>query len=263
MEKVFVKKDTRFLSELKRKFSKRNSFRKSELRAFYRARMDGFDENAFRRIFYSLNKEGKIVKVDTDAYILNKNKNRYLAERKAFEPALSSEVISIHNLVKENFPYTKFSLWETRVLYEFMVHQPARNLIILDVEKDAAESVFNLLSARFTGKVFLDPTRETVENYVFRLTDSIIVVPMISRSPLQTIQGIAYPRLEKILVDIVADEDKYYILHGSELYNIYEGAFQNYRIWERALFWYAQRRHVNKRIRALIAKKTRIQLIQV
>jgi hypothetical protein len=143
-----------------------------------------------------------------------------------------------------------------------MVHQPARNLTLLDVEKEAAESVFNFLSDEIVGKVFLDPGRETVENYVFRLTDSIIVVPMISRSPIQTVQEIPYPKLEKILVDIVADEDKFYIFHGRELVNIYEGAFNNYRMSQRTLFWYAQRRRVKMGIRDLITNNTGIRIVQ-
>jgi hypothetical protein len=85
---------------------------------------------------------------------------------------------------------------------------------------------------------------------------------MISRSPIQTVQEIPYPKLEKILVDIVADEDKFYIFHGRELVNIYEGAFNNYRMSQRTLFWYAQRRRVKMGIRDLITNNTGIRIVQ-
>jgi hypothetical protein len=133
---------------------------------------------------------------------------------------------------------------------------------VLDVEKDATESVFNFLSDQLDGKVFLDPTREVFENYVTRLFDAVIVVPMISRSPIRILQGIATPKLEKVLVDVVADEDHFYFVHGQEMTNIYEGAFENYRVGERTLFWYAQRRNVKERILKLINRNTNIQLIQ-
>jgi hypothetical protein len=143
-----------------------------------------------------------------------------------------------------------------------MVHQPARNLSVLDVEKEATEAIFNHLSDQFPGKVFLDPSREVVENYALRLADSIIVFPMISRSPTRLIQGIPFPLLEKILVDIFVDEDRFFLFHGQELVNIFETAFKTYKISERKLLWYAQRRHAKKQIRKFIIEKTEVHLLQ-
>jgi hypothetical protein len=143
-----------------------------------------------------------------------------------------------------------------------MLHQPGQNLTILETEKDAVESIFNFLENQFRGKVFLDPGQEIVETYVFRNAESLIVSPMISRSPRHQVNGIPCPKLEKILVDVFADKKKFFIFQGQELVNIYKAAFQNYKISERTLFWYAERRKVHQKLQAFIRKNTDIQLIQ-
>ena len=251
--------------QLEKDFSSRKSFRWADLRDFYQDQLDDFDGNMLRRILYSLERDGKIIRVDKGRYIFGKNRNLFLGlmdKRKRFAPVFSAELQAINDLLGEKFRYARYCIWETSVLYEFMIHQPARNLTILDVEKDAVEAVFDFLAEQFPGKVFLKPDSEMMENYVFRLLDAVIVVPMISRSPVQMINNIPAPKLEKILVDLIADEDRFYIFHGQELVNIYENAFQNYQISERTLFSYAGRRNVVEDIRELIDRKTRVQLIQ-
>jgi hypothetical protein len=102
-----------------------------------------------------------------------------------------------------------------------------------------------------------------IEKYAFRNAESIIVSFMISRSPHQLVNGIPCPKLEKILVDIFADKDKFFIFQGQELVNIYEIAFHNYQVSEKTLFWYAKRRKVHQKIRELMTQKTDIKLIQL
>jgi hypothetical protein len=63
-------------------------------------------------------------------------------------------------------------------------------------------------------------------------------------------------------VDVFADTDLFYIFQGQELVNIFETAFQTYRISEKTLFRYAGRRKVSQKIRAFITQQTNIQLIQ-
>lgn len=257
-----MKKDNLYITELKNTFSEHNNFSKSELRDFYRNLYEELDENSFRRILYSLERDKVIIKVDRGIYVLKNNNEKAWQLRKKFIPAFSPDLISISNLIQENFPYTKTLLWETRILHSFMLHQPGQNLVILEPEKESIESVFNFLENKFTGRVFLDPNRDIVEKYALRNTDSILILPMISRSPRQRVNGVLCPKLEKILVDIWSDKERFFMFHGQELVNIYEMIFQNYRISEKTLFWYARRRKVDKKIRRFITEKTDIQLIQ-
>jgi hypothetical protein len=255
-----MKKDNLYIYELKNFFSDQKSFRKSGLRDFYRKLYDKLDEKTFRRILYALEKENIVTAVDRGTYILGNDE--ILKRRKGFIPTFSLELKSLSDSIQAAFPYTEILIWETRVLYDFMIHQPGQNLIILEAEKEAIESIFNFLENESTGKVFLDPNQDTVERYALRNAESIIVMPLISRSPHQSVNGVPCPKLEKILVDIFSDKEKFFILHGQELVNIYENAFQNYLVGEKTFFSYARRRKVHLKIRAFITKKTNIQLIQ-
>jgi len=255
-----MEKDNLYLFELKNFFSYRKYFRKSDLRNFYQNKNKVLEEKTFRRILYALEKDNIIIWKDTGIYILSKEGTTH--PEKKFVPTFTSEIRSISDSIRKTFPYTKYLIWETRILYDFMLHQPGRNLKILETEEEAVESIFNFLENQFTGKVFLDPGQEILEKYVFRAAESLIVSPMIRRLPRQQVNGIPCPKLEKILVDVFADKNKFYMFQGQELVNIYKTAFQNYKISERTLFWYAERRKVHKKLEAFIRQNTDIQLIK-
>ncbi len=120
---------------------------------------------------------------------------------------------------------------------------------------------FHFLNNRIAGQVFIKPDRLTFERYILPRAETTIVLSRITQPPQLTINGVPYPRLEKILVDVFADIELFYIFHGQELVHIFETAFERYLISEKALFRYAERRRSAK-IREFIHKETQIQLLQ-
>ena len=69
-----------------------------------------------------------------------------------------------------------------------------------------------------------------------------------------------HTRLEKLLVDAVADPLLRDSVSESEFPTIFEDAFSMYVIDESCLFRYAARRAVDKKIKELISEKTNITL---
>lgn len=122
-------------------FSQRDLVRKIELRDFYDLEIPELTEQAFRRILYALEKVGCITPLGAGVYglwnpSLPSNKKKYV-------PDLSLAVEELCEEVRRTFPCVQYLAWETRALHEFMIHQPGQNQIILEIEKVAAESVFN------------------------------------------------------------------------------------------------------------------------
>lgn len=251
-----------FLPELHDAFSGRKYFGNADLRNFYQKLAPSLSKPAFRRILYTLERRGQIIPVDAGVYRFPNGHNPPHALKK-FMPTFSAELRQIDHEVKTAFPYADYLIWETRSLHEFMLHQPGQSQVIIETEKDAADSVFNFLNARFIGRVFLQPDRLTFERYVLPRTDSIIITSLLSQPPQQKVDGVSTPKLEKILVDIFAGEDIFYVFHGEELVRIFEAAFEGYQVSQKAIFRYAQRRKVDQKIRAFMQEKTRIQLIQL
>ena len=67
-------------------------------------------------------------------------------------------------------------------------------------DRNVAEVVFHTLQDK-GYKVFYKPGKEEFHKYIDISTPAIIVKPMVSDSPLMTIDGVPGPSLEKLLVD--------------------------------------------------------------
>jgi hypothetical protein len=256
-----MKAENLHIPELKKAFFSRNYFRKTDLRSFYRLQSAEFSENTFRRILYALEKRDLIRRIDTGVYAPG-NEEPGLFPRQKYIPTFSEELSELNASIKIAFPYAEFLIWETRSLHEFMLHQPGQNQIILEFEREAVEAVFNYLSSVFTGKVFLQPDRLIVERYILPQAGCIIVSFLITQSPKQKVGEISTPKLEKLLVDVFVDNEKFYPFHGEELAHIFETAFERYQLNAKTFFRYAERRKAGKRIRAFIEQETDIRLYQ-
>jgi hypothetical protein len=257
-------KDNNHLAEahdLKNAFENSKFVRKTDLRHFYLQRHSDLTEQAFRRILYALEKQHIIIPIGAGVYVLGEP---YPSTGKSiFVPALTSDIENISASVQNSFPYIDYLIWDTKILHEFMIHQPGRNQIILEVEKDACESVFNRLKEQFVSRIFLDPDRKSFERYILDISDSIILYQLITQSPKTIVNRVPSAKLEKILVDIFADEERFYVFQGQELVTIYENAFDTYWINEKTMFRYAGRRRIAKDLRAFIHNQTHIELFQL
>jgi len=239
-------------------FSDRETVRKDELFTFYHSRDPELTEQAFRRVLYSIEKQGIVFPLGAGVYALPKSSTPN--SKSIFAPRLSSAIQELGLFLNEQFPYTKYAIWETSTLHEFMVHQPGSGQIILEIEKDACESVFNRLKEQHSVNTFLEPDRLTIERYITSSPESILVLKLITQSPKFKKNGISFARLEKILVDTFADEDRFFAFHGQELINIYENAFSTYWINTKTMFRYAGRRKAKHRLEEFINTQTRIEL---
>ncbi|HNT25828.1 MAG TPA: hypothetical protein PKM21_15775 [Anaerolineales bacterium] len=250
-----------FIPELHGAFSGRRFFGKADLRNFYQKQFFSLSETAFRRILYALERREQIIAVDAGVYQFPDLNKRPHALKK-FTPSLSAELRQVDREVKAAFPYAETMIWETRLVHEFMLHQPGQSQIILETDKEVAESVFNFLNTRFVGRTFLWPSRVTFERYILPRSDSVIITSLLTQTPHQKVEDIPTPKLEKILVDIFSDEDIFYIFHGEEMTHIFETAFERYQVSQKSLFRYAERRKVGSKIRSFIKQQTKIQLIR-
>ncbi len=195
----------------------------------------------------TLKSEGKIESVARGEY--------RLSLRNQFHVHLPPELLKISKEIKKNFPYAKFCCWPSDILNEFMIHQPSLSFIIVEVEKDALESIFSFLQISYKN-ILLNPKKKEIDHYLMSKERSLVVKSLINRSPVKLDSENLYPvpQLEKILVDIVAGPEIFSLYQGSELENIWKEAFKKYAINTSALFNYARRRHALDVIQNIIKK---------
>ena len=98
-------------------------------------------------------------------------------------------------------------------------------------------------------KVYVRPNKEMINRYVSLSETAVFVKPLISESPVNSLDGgMKGPTLEKILVDINADSDFFY-LQGEEAFYIFRNAVERYGINEAKLLRYARRRNLEQVIK--------------
>lgn len=237
------------ISELEKCFENK-PFTNKELLRFYLNYESELNENTLRWRIYRLKEAGLITSIKRGTYIFE-NKKRYI-------PNISPYAKSIYNKIKKLFPYTSLSVWETRWLADHMVHQVSGNYIIVEVNKEAMNSIFSLLQEN-RKNVFLNPGEREIEMYLQPWSNNnIIVKNLIYDSPIQLYDKVYTPKLEKIIVDVFSDKALFSAYQGKELANIFESFFKNYTINLSTINRYAKTRNVKERLIDFIIKETNI-----
>jgi hypothetical protein len=156
-------------------------------------------------------------------------------------PEISNKEIKINSVIKKEFPFIKYCIWNSSILSEFLQHQSSFRFIVVEVEKDALESVFYSIKEIFNA-TFKKPAKEVVEEFISARQNSIIINSFVSEAPIQNIKNVPTSSIEKLLVDLYCEKNLFYFLQGNELVNIYKNAFDKYTVNQSKMLRYADRR---------------------
>lgn len=167
-----------------------------------------------------------------------------------FQPNISNDLKKIFNKVKRAFPNINFCIWDTVWLHDFMRHQPFKHYIVLEVEKDASESVFTFLTET-TKSVFFNPDKEIFDRYIHNQDEVLIVKKMVSESPLLEKDKISIPALEKLLVDMLIDTSLFSAQQNEKEF-IIQTVLVKYTLNDLKMQRYAVRRNRAREIEELI-----------
>lgn len=167
--------------------------------------------------------------------------------KKNFAPKLDSLSLELAGFFNKNLPFTRYCVYEGEWINPFMHHLAGNHLHYLEVEREAMDSVFERITT-LGRTAYLRPDREFMYRYVdIHNSTAIIVKPLISESPLISVDSIPCPTMEKLIVDISKDPDFDY-LQGSEFLHVLNNIKRIYRINEPRLLRYASRRSVREAI---------------
>jgi hypothetical protein len=236
---------------------------RNELKLFYEKFNPQLKETTFRWMLYELKKNNIISALDRGVFILNNRlydedaiNNRTVQiknNRKAYKPLISKSMTEIDASIRRQFPFITLCIWETSWLNEFMIHQPGKFLTIIEVESGTEEAVFYHIKKDYNN-VYIKPTRQELDWYVYENTHSIVIKKLVSQAPLSKQTNITIPKMEKILVDLFAEKDFYYPYQGQELVNIYDNTVSSYGVSAKSLYRYADRRKCKGRLEYFLNK---------
>ena len=220
-------------------------FTRKDLLNVVRSGMKNISEGSLVVLLNRMIAENKIIWVSYGKYKLNEDlKHEFLYEPNEF-------MLSLNKHIKEKFPFIDYCIWQPSVFASMMLHVPAVRTTLVDVEREAMESVFmSLQNVESEIPIFLNPSQEDVDRYITN-RDLIIVRPLVKEAPLDVINGCPVPTLEKMLVDAISDKELQH-LQGNELYTIYSNAFSDYAIKKTRLLRYAARRNRKQKVEQII-----------
>lgn len=231
-------------ARLKEEFKTHPVFDRNELWIFFRQYEPELKESSFAWRIFDLRKRNIIRDVKKGVYTLN--------SQQAYEPALNDTLISISKIIKQQYDTHFYNIWDTGWLNEFIELQATTAMVVLEIEKGYMDSAFFTLKDNGFAETFIKPDENLVEKYISEAQHPVIIKPFLSRSPVQSIEGILVPTLEKIMVDIYCDDQIYYAFQGNQLLNIYRNAVNKYTLNFSKLFNYAKRRSREEEIKSLL-----------
>ena len=223
-------------------FSPEQTFTRKELYDFLELNFfPNLKETTFRWRIFELKKTNIIISVTRGIFKLSENKELFL-------PSINNKLSKISNLLQKNFNSISYCLWSSNWLNEFSRHQATNEIVIVEVEKELVNPVFNLLNDNNYKNVYIEPDKFVTETYVSENQTSIIVKSLITKSPTQFVNKIVVPKLEKILIDLFSD-NKYLVAYkGYEQKIIFENAFDKYQLNLSNIINYSRRRKKDKLI---------------
>ena len=179
-------------------------------------------------------RQGKLQRLQRGVYAL--------AKQNVWRVVIGEQEKTVYDLIHLQFPLIRICVYNGETFAPLQHHLAFNQATYIEVERDSVESVFyRLQDAGY--EVYRTPNQQIAYDYVDVKKKIVIVKPLVTQAPLMKQDKYCVPMLEKLLVDIRADKDFYY-MQGIEATYMTETARQMYMINEEKLQRYAKRRNV-------------------
>jgi hypothetical protein len=220
-------------------------FTKTDMVEYYSNKGIILSDEAFRSKLHRWRKKNIIHDVAKGKYVIN--------SKSIFVPDTDKLIIKINKLFVSKYDDVDYCIWSTAWLANFMHHIPFSFFHVIETDKDVCESAFYHLKDNGIN-IYLEPDAKQIEKYVLPEDDSVMIRPIITRAPIKNENKVRFAAIEKILVDIFCDQDKFYLYAGREQDWIFENILNSYNINFSTLLAYAERRKRDKELRAYLLK---------
>lgn len=169
---------------------------------------------------------------------------------KLYQPEITTKLFKINKTIHANFPFITYCLWQQQWINEFSQHIAKTGVVLVEVERDSAESIYHFLKDSFAS-VFYKPGKEMLQDYILGLESALLVKPLVSEAPIQEIRGVPTVTIEKLLIDVYSDEEFVY-MQGQETIHVFENAFSSYSINQSKLLRYANRKKKKLKVEEIL-----------
>jgi len=198
-------------------------------------------------------KKGKVVRVGRGVYLF--------APKKRFNLTASGLTRRAYKLLNSRLNYLEVTITDTSSLGDLMNLQPFSFVVCIETRKTAVNAVLSALQKEkieaYSKKDF-----SKVERYV-TTSQPVFVRPELAVNPsMPKEKNMRMANIEKILVDLVCDEDIYGQYQGSELENIYMNATERYAVNYSQMLKYAAARGKKTKVVEYLSETTEFKKVR-
>ena len=144
-------------------------------------------------------------------------------------------------LLQEKYKYLVVTVTDSLVLGQFMNLQPFSSIVIMETKKSATSAVVSTLRKEGVD-AYAKKDYPLLEQYISS-PQHFVVRPELAVNPKLTQEGnMRIANLEKLLVDLICDEDIFGQYQGKELKNIYQNVTENFVVNFSQMIKYASTR---------------------
>ena len=163
-----------------------------------------------------------------------------------YRPDISLKTKRTYNRIKA-LCKGDLSVWDTQMLNRISDTDISKHWMFLATTKDELEPLFDDM-LDFSKQVYLQPEGEIVRRYILPLDEVIILIPLVSESPL--FEGVDYisPTIEGLLVNAWIKSETYLKPIGFDIEFLFQKAFEKFNINQSKLLRYATRRDKREEI---------------
>lgn len=176
-----------------------------------------------------------------------------LKSKEIYQPVLKSSLKRLFNKIKKEFGDIDVCVWDSHWFDSFLSKPPMSGYIVAEVQKELTEPIFNTLTD-LSKKVYLDPGADIYRHYIANNTESIVIKPIISESPVVEIDNTSIASLEKLLVDALAEEGSFYFLAGCDPQSLFKSVTEKYNLSLTKMKRYSKRRSQHERLNQILSK---------
>lgn len=202
----------------------------------------GLKPNTARQYLSRLTKGKKLIRVGSGEYMLS--------DKQLFMFIPTKDIEKLYGRLKEAFPFADFCIYDGSIFNPLQHHMAVNHAIYVETNRDAVDSVFFRLKDSQKA-VYKRPDNDMMYDYVDLHKPCVIVKPFVTEAPVNKVNGIQTPTLEKLLVDIQKDDDLDY-MRGIESLYMFQTAIDEYVVNTSKMLRYAKRRGAFDDINSLI-----------
>ena len=218
---------------LKEKLKKKKQFTTKQLLLLLAEYYPDLKLNTYAWKINQLKNEGLIQQIGRGLYAFDKKPD--------YEPIISKSTKELYTRVKHFIPCQPFVMYDSHTFLSLIDADMKNNLIFFMVNRHKLDLFFyDIRSVK--DKVFMNPCREVYEKHIYPSKEAVILLPLLSDTPLHKFNGYYTLALEAILVNVFIHANTGILINKKNLKMLYHKAFNNYNINIKKLLRYAARR---------------------